>query len=77
VAGKDPSAGDGHRRAKGNPHSYTDLTGLLAAAICSEIAVDVVNTPFCHFRLRVTGTRKRQTTLGRQPQNVPSTYGTC
>jgi RHS repeat-associated protein len=54
MLGKDPNANDVYGYATENPLSYTDQTGLLAEAVCSEIAVSGINTPFYHCRLRVT-----------------------
>lgn len=54
MLGKDPDANDIYGYAKENPLSYSDPTGLLAEAICADIAVFGINTPFYHCRLRVT-----------------------
>jgi RHS repeat-associated protein len=54
LLGKDPNANDVFGYAKENPLSYTDPSGLLAEAICADIAVAGINTPFFHCRLHVT-----------------------
>jgi len=54
LLGKDPNANDVFGYAKENPLSYTDPSGLLAEAICADIAVAGITTPFFHCRLHVT-----------------------
>ena len=54
LLGKDPNANDVYGYSKENPLSYTDKTGLLAEAICAQIALAGINTPFYHCRLHVT-----------------------
>src|SRR5207253_5933556 len=54
VLGKDPNANDAYGYAKENPLLYSDPSGLLAEAVCSEVAVNGINTPFYHCRIRVT-----------------------
>ena len=43
LLGKDPNANDVYGYARENPLSYTDPTGMLAEAICADIAVAVHN----------------------------------
>lgn len=54
ILGRDPSANDPFGYGKQNPHRYVDAFGLLAEAICSEIAINGIPTPFYHCRIRVT-----------------------